>query len=107
MVLESLELDQLKLIIDTVHSCIISDDRFNIVRGLEILSGLSQVKVNSEILTENIQDSIYEHIVNLLCVHDIQLIVYTLECLYHLSDMGEEASTKLALVAPSIGMYKD
>ena len=105
MVLEELTDPQSTLVMDTVHECILSPDRYNIVRGLEILSGLSQVSRNEAVLIAGLNSIIYPHIVNLLCVHDIQLIVFTLECLYHLSDMKEEACDHIAMVVSAIGMY--
>ena len=106
MVLEDLTTLQSGLVLETIHDCILSSDRYNIVRGLEILSGLSQVERNEEMLSTQLKTELYEHIVNLLCVHDIQLIVFTLECLYHLSDMGEDGCNNICMVASAVGKCK-
>ena len=107
MVLEDLTEAETSLVLDTVHDCILSPDRYNIVRGLEILSGLCQVGRNEALLSSRLKTQLYEHIINMLCVHDIQLIVFTLECLYHLSDMGEAACDNIAMVASAIGRWRN
>ena len=56
-------------------------------------------------LSENIEQRVYEDIVNMLTIHDIQLIVFTLEALYHLSELGEASSNHIAKVHSSIGEY--
>ena len=75
------------------------------ISGLEVLARLCQVVNNWDLLSENLEHRVYEDIVNLLTVHDIQLIVFTLEALYHLSELGEIPSNHLAKVYASIGGY--
>ena len=70
---------------------------------MEILSKLSQNEDNEDLLTENLQEVLYERIVAMLTVQDIQMIVYTLEVLYQLSEMGEVPSTHIAQIRASIG----
>ena len=70
--------------------------------GLEILARLCQVEENEELLAENLPAKLYSDIIAYLTVHDIQLIVYTLECLYQLSELGEEASTHIAAVLHAV-----
>ena len=72
---------------------------------MEVLARLCQVVNNWDLLSENLEHRVYEDIVNLLTVHDIQLIVFTLEALYHLSELGEIPSNHIAKVYASIGGY--
>ena len=60
---------------------------------------------NWDILSENVEHKTYEDIVALLTVHDIQLIVFVLEALYSLSELGEEPSTHISRVKSSIGKF--
>ena len=73
--------------------------------GLEILARLCQVVNNWDLLSENLEQRVYDDIVNMLTVHDIQLIVFTLEALYHLSELGDAPSNHIAKVHASIGEY--
>ena len=70
---------------------------------MEILSRLAQLDENEDVLSNNLSDMIYEKIVAMLTVQDIQLIVYTLEVLYQLSEMGEVPSTHIAQIRSAIG----
>ncbi len=73
--------------------------------GLEILARLCQVVNNWDLVAENLEHRVYEDMVGLLTVHDIQLIVFTLEALYHLTELGEASSNHIAKVASSIGIF--
>ena len=57
---------------------------------------------NEDLLAESLESKIYEDIVRYLTVHDIQLIVYTLECLYQLSELGEMTTTEIAQVSCAV-----
>lgn len=70
-----------------------------------MLSRLCQVEKNEAILNENIDEETYERIVQLLIIHDIQLIVHTLETLYQLSELGETTTTRIADVKHAVGRY--
>ena len=58
---------------------------------------------NWDMVAESLEQRVYDDIINLLTVHDIQLIVFTLEALYHLSELGEVTSNHIAKVVGSIG----
>jgi len=66
--------------------------------GLEMVSKLSQQERNEDVLSEKLELSVYEEISKYLTIPDIQLIVYSLEALYQLSEIGEETNTRIATV---------
>jgi len=74
-----------------------------VITGMDILAHLCQVEQNEVLLAENLDMVIYENIVRMLTLHDIQLIVFTLETLYQLSELGELASTCIARVRTAVG----
>lgn len=59
---------------------------------------------NEDVLADKLGEKSYQDIVQLLTIHDIQLIVYTLEALYQLSELGESTTTKIASVRHAVGM---
>ena len=71
--------------------------------GLDMLGRLCQVEANEEVICDNLEDSTYENIVRLLTIHDIQLIVYSLETLYQLSELGEVTTTHIAAIRMAVG----
>ena len=82
-------------------------DEFELVMcmlvGMDILGHLCQVEQNETLLAENLDTIVYENIVRMLTLHDIQLIVFTLETLYQLSELGELASTCIAHARTAVG----
>ncbi|RUS82522.1 hypothetical protein EGW08_009736 [Elysia chlorotica] len=92
------------LIMDTLNDALFSDDRFFLVRGMEMLGKLSQIGKNSDILLDQLREETYKRLVDLLTVQDIQLIVHTLEALYKLSKIGEPFTTKIAKVHKAISV---
>ena len=75
--------------------------------GLEIVSRLCQLEENEVTLAESLTDETYEDICRLLSVCDIQLIVFTLEALYQLSELGEATTTGIASVKHAVGEETD
>lgn len=71
--------------------------------GLDTLARLCQVEANEEVICDNLEDATYENIVHLLTIHDIQLIVYSLETLYQLSELGEVTTTHIAAIRMAVG----
>ena len=70
-----------------------------------MLTRLCQVDSNDEVLSENLEARLYEDIVAMLTVHDIQLIVHTLEALYQLSELGCIPCTRISEITSAIGQY--
>ena len=67
-----------------------------------MLSKLCQNESNEDALCELLPPDLYEDVISYLTIHDIQLIVYTLECLYQLSELGETPTTNIARVSRAI-----
>ncbi|XP_034948454.1 AT-rich interactive domain-containing protein 2 isoform X2 [Chelonus insularis] len=89
-----------------ILSCVIkgieSADRFIAISCLEVLNKLSQQDSNEEIVTFGLDDNVYELICRFLALSDIALLVYTLECLYALTSLGERPCTSVAKVRGAI-----
>lgn len=92
------------LILDLISKCISSNDKFDVVRGLEILGKMCQIEENEQHIAEGLDEGIYHQLLRLACVFDIQLIVHSLETLYQLSELGEETSTKIASVKNAVDL---
>ncbi|XP_044020286.1 uncharacterized protein LOC122860511 isoform X2 [Aphidius gifuensis] len=93
-------------ITDVIISCITdginSSDRFVVISCLEILNKLSQQDCNEEVVQFGLTDNVYDIICRFLALSDIALLVYTLECLYALTSLGERPCTSIARVRGAI-----
>ncbi|XP_050489162.1 AT-rich interactive domain-containing protein 2 isoform X2 [Bombus huntii] len=93
-------------ITDVVLSCVAkgieSQDRFIVISCLEVLNKISQQDSNEEIIRFGLEDNVYELICRFLALNDIALLVYTLECLYALTSLGERPCTSVARVRGAI-----
>lgn len=90
------------ILLQCVANGICSQDRFVIISCLEILNKISQQDSNEETLTLGLNDHVYELICRFLALGDIALLVYTLECLYALTSLGERPCTSIARVRGAI-----
>jgi len=72
------------------------------VPGLETVGRLSQVDMNEDVLCSHLDDVVYEQMIALLMLHDIQIIVAALEALYQLSELGDVTSTRIAQVSAAV-----
>ena len=87
-----------------MHICQVEQiETMCVFTGMDVLAHLCQVEQNETLLAENLDMVIYENIVRMLTLHDIQLIVFTLETLYQLSELGELTSTCIADVRTAVG----
>lgn len=68
-----------------------SDDRASCISSLEVLNKLSQNVANEDAMLRNLECAIYERVCSFLTLHDVMLLIYTLECLYSLSSLGERS----------------
>ncbi|XP_012541667.1 AT-rich interactive domain-containing protein 2 isoform X7 [Monomorium pharaonis] len=93
-------------ITDVILTCVArgieSQDRFIVISCLEVLNKISQQDSNEEIVTFGLADNVYELICRFLALSDIALLVYTLECLYALTSLGERPCTSVARVRGAI-----
>lgn len=89
-----------------IITCIVrgidSTDRFVVISCLEVLNKISQHDSNEELVTFGLDDEVFELICRFLALSDIALLVYTLECLYALTSLGERPCTSLARVRGAI-----
>lgn len=83
--------DLTKCLLSTIFEGLQGTDRAVIISCLEILYKLTQKVSNEEYLNRYLEQSIYDQICLFLCLNDIMLLLYTLECIYSLSSLGERA----------------
>ncbi|KAF5308291.1 hypothetical protein FQR65_LT06284 [Abscondita terminalis] len=67
-----------------------SEDRTFCIASLDALNKLSQKEANEEVLARSLDSFIYKRVCSFLTLHDVMVLVYTLECLYSLSSLGEK-----------------
>ena len=81
------------VLLSTLTTCLSSDDRFQVISSLDVLTKLCLPEVNEnfigKMLTVDQTQHMYEQLVGYLSLHDIHLLISTLECLYSLSCLGE------------------
>lgn len=80
-----------KCLLTTIAEGLENPDRGVIISCLEILYKLCQKGTNEEHLHKYLEKRIYRQICMYLSLNDIMLLLYTLECLFALSSMGEKA----------------
>ncbi|KAL3266501.1 hypothetical protein HHI36_010671 [Cryptolaemus montrouzieri] len=68
-----------------------SHDRLWCLSSLEMLNKLSQNEKNEDVLLRSLESAVYEKVCSFLTIHDVMLLIYTLECLYSLSSLGERS----------------
>ncbi|CAH1968878.1 unnamed protein product [Acanthoscelides obtectus] len=66
-------------------------DRACCLSSLEVLNKLSQNEQNEDVLLRSLEASVYRNVCSFLTIHDVMLLIYTLECLYSLSSLGERS----------------
>ncbi|XP_014672975.1 PREDICTED: uncharacterized protein LOC106813343 isoform X2 [Priapulus caudatus] len=105
--LEPIEVLNTQLLFRTIACCVSSADKFETIRGMEVLANLCLHELNEETIVGNVDEWVYRKICLMLTVHDIMLIVYTLEVLYQLSELGEATCTNIASVHKSVEILVD
>ena len=100
--LRNLATDDLNRLFYTIKKLLLSNDRYEIMRGLEIITKLCLTRDNEELLTLNLDNDVYEIICQLLTVQDFLLLTYGLECLYQLSQFSENVCNQLITSSKSI-----
>ena len=87
----------------TIDKGVKDPDRVVVLRAMEVLQKLAKVQTNLETLKMCLEERVYKAIVQMLIVHDVQLLLGALEVLLALSQTGEIICTKIAKVDKSIG----
>lgn len=75
----------------TVCDGIDGTDRGVIISCMEILSKMCSNESNEEFLLKHLKRRNYEQVCLYLLVPDMMLLIYTLECIYSLTSLGEKA----------------
>ncbi|GMR36520.1 hypothetical protein PMAYCL1PPCAC_06715, partial [Pristionchus mayeri] len=88
----------------TIYTGIYSNDKFKLIRSLELLAGLSGAEENEDILCQFVTRDFLSKVFSYLLVKDIMLCVYTLECIYQISEMGGLACEMICEVSHSLSM---
>lgn len=73
-----------------------SDDRASCLSSVEVLNKLSQNEKNEDVLIRSLESGVYKKVCSFLTIHDVMLLIYTLECLYSLSSLGERSCNFIA-----------
>lgn len=74
-----------------------SQDRASCLCSLEVLNKLSQNEQNEDVLLRSLQAQVYKSVCSFLSIHDVMLLIYTLECLYSLSSLGERSCNLIVI----------
>jgi len=77
------------LMMKTLSKCIGDQDRFQVISSLDVLTKLCALQTNEELVTRMVASCTYTQLTSYLSLHDIHLLIATLECLYSLSSLGE------------------
>lgn len=85
-------------LMNTLTQGLCSQDRAVIMGCLEILNKLSQNEENEVVMLHCLDQKIYEQVCMFLNLQDIMLLIYTLECLYSITCLGERANNNIVRV---------
>lgn len=86
-------------LLSLVNFGFISEDRFKLIRSLEIFQNLSKEKCNHKLMLSFAQkNGICRRVCELLTLIDIMLMVHALECLNTISGSGEGFCNELVQV---------
>ena len=87
-----------EVLLSTLTSSISSTDRFQVISSLEILNKLCIQEANEDVIETMLAEQtsrVYDKLVTYLSLHDIHLLISTLECLYSLSCLGESTCNSI------------
>ncbi|XP_055606927.1 AT-rich interactive domain-containing protein 2 isoform X2 [Uranotaenia lowii] len=82
--------DVTRCLLSTVQEGLEGEDRGIIIGCLEVLSKIAQRETNEDNLNRYLNQKVYDQICLFLSLRDIMLLLYSLECIYSLTSMGEK-----------------
>lgn len=91
--------DLTRCLMSTVSDGLESPDRGVIISSLEVLYKLCQKESNEEYLHKCLNKRTYTQICLFLSLNDIMLLLYTLECIYALTSLGEKSCLTIVQVS--------
>ncbi|XP_021699477.1 AT-rich interactive domain-containing protein 2 isoform X1 [Aedes aegypti] len=84
-----------RCLVSTISEGLEGADRGVIIGCLEILSKIAQKESNEDNLNRCLDQKVYDQICMFLSLNDIMLLIYTLECIYALTSVGEKPCNAL------------
>ncbi|XP_073998819.1 brahma associated protein 170kD isoform X2 [Rhodnius prolixus] len=81
---------------------LLSDDRAVIMSSLDVLNKLAQADSNEHVLLSNLNQEVFDRVCSFLSLHDIMLLICTLECLNAISSLGEKACNSIVRVRGAV-----
>ncbi|KAK9507861.1 hypothetical protein O3M35_007633 [Rhynocoris fuscipes] len=81
---------------------LLSDDRAEILGSLNIISAMARSDSNEQLLLTALTPEVFERVCSLLSLHDIMMLIDTLECLYSITSLGEKTCNCIVKVRGAI-----
>ena len=91
-----------EVLLSTISSGMSSPDRFQVISSLDVMNKLCQVQSNERYIGNVLRSTEYSTLINYLSLHDIHLLIATLECLYSLSCLGESSCNSIVRTTGAI-----
>ncbi|XP_040569596.1 SWI/SNF nucleosome remodeling complex component [Lepeophtheirus salmonis] len=91
-----------EILLSTIISGISSSDRFQVISSLDVLNKLCLQSRNEHYLENFLGHGVYSQLIAYLSLHDIHLLISTLECLYSLSSLGEISCNSIARISGAV-----
>lgn len=101
-VLDSVAYRSTQLMFHTIYKGLEDDDRFVVLRSLEVVEKLLDVENNVDVLEQCLEPKVYDTVIRLLHIHDIQLLLEALELLLVMSENGSSFCSFICKVNRSI-----
>nr|XP_039255039.1 AT-rich interactive domain-containing protein 2-like [Styela clava] len=86
------------MIFDAIDSAVLSDDKFERIRGFEILANICRPRPNVDYVCVSVSEEVYNAAVQNLMINDVELLLAAIEALYRLSKLGESPCTKIIFI---------
>ncbi|QQP48810.1 Uncharacterized protein FKW44_009240 [Caligus rogercresseyi] len=91
-----------EILLSTIISAISSSDRFQVISSLDVLNKLCLQSRNEHYIEHLLGSDVYSQLIAYLSLHDIHLLISTLECLYSLSSLGEAPCSAIARISGAV-----